>query len=86
MPHLPDFFGNLRLLEHSCVPRNEWRKDQRSMAVILNLALGGVCGPPAFCGLIRYLLVDFLGDGVRSLIRLLEGSGTPQKCKNKSLG
>lgn len=33
-------FGNLGPLEHSYVPRNERKRDQRSTAVILNLALG----------------------------------------------
>ena len=41
-------FDGLGPLEHNYVPRNEWKRDRRATAVILNLALGVVSGPPAF--------------------------------------
>ena len=72
-------FDGLGPLEHDCVPRNKWKRDQRYTAVILNLALGVVSGPPAFCVLINYSLLCFSGDGVHSLNQIVRGIWDPSR-------
>lgn len=65
--HLPDFLAGLGPL-NTTMFLNRMERDQRTTAVILNLALGiGLWTSKRFCVLINYSPVYFSGDGVHSL-------------------
>lgn len=74
-------FGILGLLEHNCMPRNKWKKVQRFVAVILNLALRGLWTASILYSDKLYSGV-FFRRGVHSLYDCGRDLAHPQKCRN----